>query len=541
MSFLGLIPLSHPFVMDAMNNPPPQNLPVAEKNDQRKKARSDKRANRAIERKAFMDAEFYNLRSNAGLPKMNQVEIFKAYKDKDDRVAKALSALQAQVKGMNQSSVARFALNKANVPNLAALKKQLRDQNINLAGISNSVLEDLVALDDWSSIWAASKPLIMKYGIPILQHLWQTYVVPKLGLGGDEGFNSADWAGNTTNPYRYTFQPGLNVGMKGVSSAMDYVGIHDLVSTTSIKSIICPELCKYRYTYTEAQRTALAVPSAEYSIVSNASGQVGVGIMIKNVVTTGASYSQSYLTIYNDATFSVSTGTQTPSATFNAGLLNGSLTNFDAWRHNVTAVNFLPTASLNTAGAFTLGYNNRFGSASNTATNIGITLSQIKTWPYVTSFNNKTSARFTSVYGDATDDSFVNGNAGGYFQSQYMVLLGSGLPASTEVGRLQIQALAEFIPTLGAFPICPVDFPATGPLTEQFESLMYQRWPCVQMLDLPDAKNLVASLPDTPMKYTELFRILEPHMGAIKPREYVSHSAPIAQLELPNSFEFATE
>ena len=61
------------------------------------------------------------------------------------------------------------------------------------------------------------------------------------------------------------------------------------------------------------------------------------------------------------------------------------------------------------------------------------------------------------------------------------------------------------------------------------------------MLDLPDAKNLVASLPDTPMKYTDLFRILEPHMGAIKPRENVSHTAPVAQLELPNSFEFAVE
>jgi len=518
-----------------------------------KQERADIRSKNVKQREGVVKDLIKSIADKNGAGGMQPANIIAAYKKNNEAVLNALKELKAQISPISQSTIAKAAMNKLGKPSMRAVKEWLTSQRIDYSGISNAELEDLIALDDWGTLWNLAKPLLLQYGVPVLKNLWKNHVVPRLSfvpdkykamIGGDEGFNSADWAGNTTNPYRYTFNPSVNVSMKGISPSNTYTGIHDLVSTQSIKSILSPELCKHRYAYTEMQKVALAVPAAEYSIVSNASGQVGIGIFTRNVVVAGGAYSASYLNIYNDATFSVATGTQTPTCSLNAGLLSSSLSSFDAWRHNVTAVTFLPTASLNTAGAFTFGYNNRYGSASNSATNIGVTLAQIKTWPYVTSFNNKTSARFTSVYGDVSDDTFINGNVPSYYQNQYMVLLGSGLPASTEVGRLQIQCLVEFIPALSAFPICPIDYPQTGPLTEQFESLMYQRWPVLQMADLPDVKKIIDGIPDEPMKYHDLFNLLSNLVCGIQPREYVSHASVSNPLDLPvlgGSFDFASE
>jgi len=518
--------------MEAMNNQPqPQPKPQPQ---QRNAARRE-----AVKaRKDKVQQAISGIAANNNIKGMNTNEVIKAYKANNEHVLKALKTLQDSISPITQSSIARFALEKAGAKSVAVLRDKLKQDGIDTTALSNQLLEDLVALDDWDSIYQQARDAIKTYGPPVLKFLWHTFVAPKIGLGGDEGFNSLDWAGNMTNPYRYTFAPGVNVMGTGLSSSTQYLGIHDLVSCRSIKAIICPELFKYRYAYSEGQKSAMAVPNAEYSITTNASGSVGVGIMVRNVVVDGTSYSQSYITIYNHSTFSVTTGTETTLATNSAGILNGSTSAFDSLRHNVTAFTLLPIASLNTAGAFTWAYNNRNGTTP-TGLDMKATLAQCKTWPYVTSFNNKTSARFLSVYGDGAEDSFVNNSASSFYQNHYMVIFGSGLPASTEVARLLVTSLVEFIPTSSYMPICQMDFADTGPLTEQFETLMYQRWPILQMLDLPDAKRIAESIPDTPMKYHELFKLLESLVTGIQPREYVPHNA-IAntyQLELPGEIQ----
>lgn len=513
-----------------------------------KRGATRKQANERRLAYARKDVEDLKYRNN--LKNYTPGQMIDLYNKHNQKVDSALNELKSMITSVRQGDVNKIALEKArrtypDVKTIKDLRAELA-KHYDVSSIPNPVLSDLIALDDWSTIWNVAKPLFIKYGVPIIRDLWNTHIAPRvnsfvrdnLGIGGDQGLNSADWAGNMTNPYRYTFIPGVNVNQPGIESAASYLGQHDLVSTDSIRMIFCPELYKNRYTFTETQRTALAVPSLEYTIITNASGNVGVSLLPRQVCQVGDAFSSSYLTVYNGSDFSLSTGTQTAAATFNAGPLYAASASVDAYRVVGYAATFLPTASLNTAGAFTFGYNNR-STAAIGASSIGATLATLKNWPYVTSFNNKTSARFTFVYGDSADDSFNSFSVSGGYK-QYMVLLGSGLPASTEVGRFQIQTIVEFTPLAAAMQICPMAYPQTGPLTEQFEALIYQRFPILQMLDLPEAKRIAEGIPDSPVCYKELFDIITPLVTGIQPREYVPHST--ASNIIPNdSADFLIE
>ena len=469
--------------------------------------------------------------------------LLKTYKDQSSKehrlVLDALKEFKNSI-GVTKGNVAGYAFRKAGVNNYKELLAKLTQMGVSVANIPRNDIIDLVALDDWGAISAFALPMLKKFGLPVLQHLIKTYVKPRVDkwMGGDEGINSVDW-GNSVGPRRFTPVQGENVEMPGVKSKSSMSGSFSTVDPKSIASTLCPELSKHRYSYLESMRTALAVSTFELSLVSNASGSVGMVYLPLNIFNSGSTYQTSYVSVYNDTTFSVVTGGQTPAGTFAAGPLNSASASIDNIRTTNCSIQVIPTASLTTTGSFTLGYNNRMSGIGITSTNTGTTLTQLKNFPFTTSFNSKTSARMINVTGDSQDEILVP--TGTFNQHQYFVLFGSGLPAGVEVAKIILTATGEFIPNVSALPICVMDYPRPGPMTEQFESMMFMRFPVLQQLDLVDAQRIISSFPDGPVDFDVFFAHLEEALTGVVPRQYAPHTASL-ELALPGeSVDFMIE
>jgi hypothetical protein len=500
-----------------------------------------RRQNRKKKLAETRNAEFSSVKQS--LPQMDTKQIIAAFKNSQNaqfgNVHQALKDLQAKMGKLNQGYIEKKAFAKAGVDTVSKLRDKLDADNIDYSGIPLNVLEQLVALDDWGSISAVAWPLIKQFGAPILHSLYQKYVRPRIDryMGGDEGINPADW-GSPLGPARFTPVLGENVEIPGVKSIIDQSGSFDTVDPKSIASTITPELYKHRYAFVQTQKTAIANVSVEYSITTNVLGQVGACFFPLNAMSSGLSSNECYAAIFNASNFTVTTGQQSAAATFIEGPLFGSSAAISSFRTTNYAIQVIPTASFNTAGAFTMAYNNR-AKLGYTQFNTGTTLAQLKTFPFVTSFNNKTTARMINVTGDPADEGFVTVSA--YSRNQTFILFGSGLPVSTEVARVVITSVVEFIPDVTALPICVMDYPRIGPMTENFESMMFMRFPVLQQLDLADAKKIADSFPDGPVSFNTLFRLLAACVSGIKPRQYVSHIQ-ASDIALPgDSVEFAIE
>jgi len=500
----------------------------------------------SVRRKNIRGKQSEAIKAIAGdLSGKSALSLVEAYKNSNNvlhsKVMAKVNELESKIGQFKQGDIQSAAFRKMHVKNLREFYAELGRLGIDVTGIDRTKIEELVALDDWGTISSIAMPLIKQYGPSVLQALYKKFLKPSYDkwMGGDEGLNPADW-GHVLGPSRFTAVNGENVELPGVKSVLTQQASFNTVDPKSIASTLCTELYKHRYAYTETMKTALANLNGEYSITTNASGQVGVLFAPLLATHDGSNLSNSYITIYNDSTFSVTTGGQTVATTaFRAGPLSGSSGSISMVRVTNAAIQIIPTASFNTAGAFTLGYQNRWGNFE-TNLSIGTTLAQLKNFPYVTSFNNKVTARMVNVTGDQGDENFASTAAYGT-SNQAFILLGSGLPASTEVCRIVISSVAEFIPKNDALPICIMDFPRPGPLTEQFESMMFTRYPVLQQLDLIDAKRIADSFPDLPVEFDWFMSHLGYAISGVKPREYVTHIAS-ADIALPNqSMEFLIE
>jgi hypothetical protein len=157
---------------------------------------------------------------------------------------------------------------------------------------------------------------------------------------------------------------------------------------------------------------------------------------------------------------------------------------------------------------------------------MGMNLSSQKCQPYVTVFNNKTLCRMIAYFGDTGDDDMVDPavvSSSGSGRTNNFTLFGSGFPASTEVARVVITAIVEFIPTQDFFQICPVDFPYPGPWTEQYESMLVAKYPIIQSLDLVDARKVANAIPAATVAPEEVTQAIEAALLGIQPRQYMPH------------------
>lgn len=456
----------------------------------------------------------------------NPAQMVQAYREKDDQVMKAIKSLDTLVrKKLTRKDVYNVAISKANnagfnVKNIDELIKQLKESGVDTDNIPRFKLAELVALDDWGTIFQTLKPFILHYGSKALNHLWERYVKPKVQsyLGGDQGFNPIDWPVSVLGPQRMSLSSDMNVLDTRVPHH-SFSTSHSLVDPMGIKCLLAPEFCRARYSFIQAQKTALCYTNIEVSVVTSAAGTVGL-VYWPDTLTSG---STGY--IYNGSDFSVTTGAQTATASPIFGAL-ASVSGFQTIRVTACSLTLVPVSSISTAGAYTLAYHNRSGQQA-TATSMNMSLSTSKLLPYSTSFNCRTSARYIRVFGSDAEDVL---STFPLTTNQTFYLFGSGLPASTEVCRIIIHTVVEFIPLPAFISICPLAFPQMGPQTEIFESYMFQRCPLLQSLDPEDAKFIIDAIPDEPVEYEVLAKMVQSLVGNIKPRAYFSHTAPMIAL-----------
>jgi hypothetical protein len=466
---------------------------------------------------------------------MDQQQIIRGYRESNQQVLDALKKLDGSLSQLTRSDVTQYALKKANVNSVKGLLQKLKSEGIDTNQIPRRVLIELVALDDWGTILKTAWPLIQQYGLPILQKLYTKHVQPKLSkfLGGDEGINPIDW-GHVLSGRNEQFVPGLNMESSAIKSAEIYDCAADAVDTRSIVSLLCPEVYQHRYSFLQAQKTALAHTVTEYSVITNSSGSVGMAIYPLSIGSTNA-----FVTQYNAADFTVNTGTQTTAYKTQAGPLSGLNNNIEAQRVISCSVRVVPVASYNTAGMFTLGYKNRQGIGL-FSTSIGVNLSDIKIWPYVQSFNNKTEVRMIMLYGDPSDEDFKT--ASNVSTTHKFVLLGSGLPGGVEVARVLVDVVTEFIPTTITAAIAPLDFPRPGPMTEQLESLMFARFPVLQSLSMKDAYEVTRGIPFGTVRFHDFIALFEKLLSGItKPLNTISHMSSDLALPLNMSLDMVME
>ena len=469
-----------------------------EKPKQSKKQRSKNRLSKANYDKAAVLFEGIDEENGINKEDRGAQKLLRAYADKSDKNhAKILAALDdlKRARRISAKNTTRFAKVKTGQNDLNQIKQWMRDQGYPLP--SDRVLWDILALDDWGTVFNLAKPLLASLGSKAFDWVLEKMKGKKRQAnGGDEGFNPIDWpSSGTLGPARITLMPGVNVEQRGMTNVEDRSLNIYTVNANAIKSLICPELYKHRYSFTDNQKTAIAVPVTEVPIISSnvANGQVGVMIFPKNYKSNGTSPSSSVVVVYNDATFSVATGTQTNQTSgYTKGPLYDNLTMIATSRIVALAVQFIPTASFNTAGSFTMCHNPRSASQP-TNTDMLLTLSTAKTMPFVTSFNNKTTARMLALFQDPGDDLLTPIEAN--TQSNFIALFGSGLPQNTEVGRIVISYVVEYVPSPAYFHMCVIDYPTTGPSTESYEGIIMSHYPVLQSLDLVDAKKVCDAIP----------------------------------------------
>lgn len=465
--------------------------------------------------------------NNAGLVEQKDREakaLIRSYASKADKNhEKVLAALKelSLARRISPKNTTRYAKQKTKQANLDSIKSWMREENIPIP--SDRVLWDLLALDDWGTVFNLAKPLLASLGGKAFDWVLDKLRRKKEPQGGDEGFNPIDWPGNSVlGPARITLMPGVNVEQRGMTNVEDRSLNIYTVNANALKTVICPELYKHRYSYTDNQKTALAVPVLEVSITSSNvdNGQVGVLVYPKCYKTAGTNMSTSSVVIYNDSTFSVLTGTQTATATFTKGPMYDNTSMVATSRIVACAVQFIPTASFNTAGSFTMCHNPRAASQA-TATDMLLTLSSSKTQPFVTSFNNKTAARMLALFQDPNDDPLTPNEANTQFN--YIALFGSGLPKNQEVGRLVISYVIEYVPSPTYFHMCVVDYPTTGPSTEAYEGIILSHYPILQSLDLVDAKKVCDAIPEGTQQANTVTMMIKAALTGLPIRQYHSH------------------
>lgn len=319
--------------------------------------------------------------------------------------------------------------------------------------------------------------------------------------------------------------PGMNVEQVGVRRAGAADTHLDSVNTRSIATVLAPEFMRDRYAFEDTVKTALGVSSIEVTIPTGAQGNWGVSFMpqIPLAGTPGK--------IYNNE-FNLATGLQATDTTLTfAGSFNGvPAATFDSYRVTAVSVQVIPSTSITSNGAYTMAYFPK-SKASATISPIGakgpgIPLSGLKNAPYTTTANARTPVRMVAVFSDASAselmDPATSGLGGGYF-----LIYGSGWSVSTDAVRLTITTVMEFIPAAASLPICPMDNPIPAAMTEQFESVIFAKFPVLQSLDPQDVKPLIDVLCVKTLRgFEEALDIIATAVSSIKPRAYSDHFLP---------------
>lgn len=423
-------------------------------------------------------------------------------------------------------------------------KLQLELKSMGIEGISNSVLRDLVALDDWSTVWNVAKPMLATYGLPILKDLYKRYVHPKIQswVGGDEGLDMRDYSNDPLRPSKQQYIAGLNKEVPGVT--LPRPTNLNAVSTHYLKSVVCPESYVHRATTKFPQKVSLASATVEYTVSVNSNGDAGIYIFSSANVLTADS-----LLVANANTFNPDTSTNGASLTKKNGPLATSYSSIKMGQLVSSSVTITPIISYNSAGSVRMAYYQRLVcSGEATYGTPTITPNDLAVAPFYVTGNARNVYRMISVPSDTTADGFstqlnVFGTSTSYSADDVYCVLLTGFAASVPAVKVTWTAVLSFIPNNSAIPICPMAYPQSGPMSNEAIQAMFGRFPVIQSLTLNDAKKLATALPDYPISFEECEQVISATGKTFKPREAGVIEVTMPQikedrdLELPNMSE----
>lgn len=495
--------LSFTFIFELMSQLPNQNK--QKQNLSKSQRKKQRRANAQKPENLLQDAT--KLMENTGI-KRSLEDVVRAFKDNNAKILSAMRTLDdkyTRISRLSAAAASKMGIRSASQEAvLAEIHSRLQKMGIELPHATKRQLLELVCLDDWGSVLKAAIPYILEYGIPFIQSMWQKYKSNSQS-GGDEGFIPEDWGGPLSKQIQ-AMRPGVNVEIPGVKSMFALSGAVDAVSTHTIKTVICPELYKHRFTTINTQRTGLGQITFEYALTTNSAGAFGFILYPYNITQASGSVITAYAVLYNDNTFNPIACIQTPSASTLAGPLNNVVSNLDEMRLVSFSVEVKPLAALTTTGNFLVAYNNR-RVATNTTTSMGATYDQLRQFPYAATFNIRSDYRMVGVHGVQSEKDMLAASTY-VLNTQQLFLVGTGLAATSTVARVIVTTVFEYIPTVTVYPLVVLDFPQPGVMTEQFESTMFARFPVLQNAELKHARTIATGLPDEPTSFNHLIDIL---------------------------------
>lgn len=446
------------------------------------------------------------VKNSDGLQDMSQQQIIKAFANKDDKVMLALKDLEAKISKIpktsiiSQGQINSYALKKSHTKNLAELRKALGAE---AKDIPNDVLTQLVALDDWGSIFKAALPHIINFGAPYVRKLYERHIRPL--LGGDEGFNPIDWAGSALAPFRYSPAEGLNVFTPSTKSRDDFSSGPTDVSTHSMAVSICPEMYKHRLTSMALYKSALGYITTQYAVTSNSNGQFGL------VILPDACHVVSFMYVFNDSTFNPATGAQTPNSSSYPGPFYAQQAAIRMIRMCQMSVEVQPSISYNTPGMISMGYNTNFNGSSYT-NDMRATISDVRTFPFNTGGNAKVIYRMITPFSNPSDLDFVDVTTSGLREG--FMIFGTGFGSQVTM-NIVINTVVEFLPTKDYIPLCPMQYPQSGSQTLAFLTQAFAKFPVLQQLTLKDASRVATALINGPSDFNSLMRVLQAALDGI--------------------------
>lgn len=442
---------------------------------------------RRIERLAKLERDTY------GIPQLGMQDLakyIKTSKENAEKVYSAVADLQNKV-ALTQRSLAAYAKKKTGTSKFGQLREKCKEFGIDVDSLPKPIrtsLPALVALDDWDSIKSDVFSSIKKYGPKILHFLIKKY------LGGDEGYNVLD---SMKGPMKQVnaFAPRVNQSGVGIMNFSSPENVNH-VSKTSILAVLYPEQYLNRVTPMAMTKTALGRAMIQVSVTTNASGNAGVTIYPELAVTgAGTSDGTAFMRILNGATFDPATGTQSTNAQFIAGPFYAALGAANTSRVNQCVVEIQPSVSYNTPGVVTGAYYIKNSTGSPPINTMDVLFGSMRNQPYSVSGGVHTLYRMITPYTNLTDLDMQPYTSSDSFDGFQIYLTGCG---SAVTFNFMITVLVEFVPNANLLTICPMDYAEPGPLTLQFLTEMYARYPVIWNLTRSDVERVCNAIYASP-------------------------------------------
>jgi hypothetical protein len=281
---------------------------------------------------------------------------------------------------------------------------------------------------------------------------------------------------------------------------------YDAVCTEYIACWIDPFHFSSRMPTASTVSSALSTGHASVTLTSNASGSLGIYLYPSQIINSN---SARFLAVFNDATFSPTTGVQTPAPTWTSGPMVSNVANVNAIRIVSMSMEIMMSASALSSSGVAYGVHFQQPINSTTTTPIPTTsLTEATNQPFVQMKTFQSGGmRYNFVYNDDYDSSYTQ-TSGSWatlaMESGYYFVLMNG-PASLPCITATYSWVAEYVPSSTIYALVNMQPPPPGTASIQFAVTLSKLMPQLVYLAPADSFELASYIKSLPtMKYDDL-------------------------------------